>query len=131
MTETANIHGTCAPFCLQAVLGEVPRRGAPLDDHGDWCVSRLYRASATTLGGASSIVFVNAARRYKHGEYTRDELAALEKNSSGVHLCLEGPGGERIVMLSGGEARELAARLTRCADILAEIDQPHQRLEWP
>lgn len=126
-TKVIDHHGWCARFCIDAIIGEHPDNGTPLDQHGDFCFGATLSGYGE-FGGTR--LWIAPAAPYFHGQRTvadAHHAAALERRCA-VALFIN-DGAEPALLLSAGDARALAADLVYVADVRQRIDRPHAQIK--
>lgn len=124
--KTIGVHGWCATFCAQVGVDGEPNNGRAVDEHGSWCRSLSLAADGITPTGERLTAYVEAISNYWHGRYPQSEVTLHNALTRRVALSL-GDGLDPQLVLTPGEARQLAAGLIHFADVASNIDAPAPR----
>nr|KOY49267.1 hypothetical protein ISGA_11160 [Gordonia sp. NB41Y] len=78
------------------------------------------------VGGHQRVAYVEAVAEYVHGVLTPEQNALHNRLYNVVGLSIVG-GPDPDIVLTAGEARQLAAALNHFADVVTGIDRPAPR----
>ncbi|GAC81149.1 hypothetical protein SAMN04488550_1169 [Gordonia malaquae] len=130
--ELIDVAGRCADFCEGAICGDHGATDTPLAEHGEFCTGTSRAGVGRGPNYERVEVWLSAAMPYRVGPTTRSAMIRDREtrgNAEGfVGVYVEhgnASSGIPDVLLTAGEARQLAAALLWIADGLDSLDRPH------
>lgn len=124
--------GHCAGFCDGAICGDHQANDTPLAEHGEWCTGTSRAGVGRGPNYERVELWLSAAMPYRVGPTPRSTISQdreVRGNAEGfVGVYVERGNascGIPDVLLTAGEARQLAAALVWIADGLDSLDRPH------
>lgn len=132
--EDIHMHGHCASFDLGAVSGEYPDNGQNAAEHGEYCLGEIHGGYGEDALGNRKRVYLFPGSSYVQGVVSRVAMDLHDHHFQVVVLHIEDPTPadperHQQIVLRAGDARQMAAELTYCADVVTRIDAPHPRIK--
>lgn len=130
--DMIDLVGHCAGFCDGAICGDHQANDTPLAEHGEWCTGTSRAGVGRGPNYERVELWLSAAMPYRVGPTPRSTISQdreVRGNAEGfVGVYVERGNascGIPDVLLTAGEARQLAAALVWIADGLDSLDRPH------